>query len=71
MAKHQGVILSDTEAATVRELCERIGERAARERLGVSHQTLARAVGRMHVQRGTAHLIRCAISANDNIAVRR
>jgi hypothetical protein len=56
--QHQGITLTDAEAASVRELCERIGERAAREKLGISHQTLARAIGQMHIQRGTLALIR-------------
>ena len=59
--KHQGSALTEAEAARVRELCEQIGERAARQKLGISHQTLARAIGQMHIQRGTLALIRGAL----------
>lgn len=60
--KHHGETLTPTEAAEVRALVERIGEREARQLLRVSHQTLARAIAQMHVQRGTLALIRGALA---------
>jgi len=59
--QHRGETLTSDEAAEVRALAERIGEREARKRLRVSPQTLARAIAQMHVQRGTLSLIRSAL----------
>jgi len=56
--QHRGETLSPGEAADLRALVERLGEREARQRLMISAQTLARAIGRMHVQRSTAAVLR-------------
>jgi hypothetical protein len=56
--QHRGTTLQVDEATELRHLIERVGERQARDYLTVSAQTLARAVGQMHLQRGTAAMIR-------------
>jgi hypothetical protein len=56
--QHRGEKLTDTESSEIRALIERIGERQACAYLGVSAHTIARAVGAMHVQRGTIALLR-------------
>jgi hypothetical protein len=56
--QHRGETLSPLESAELRALVERIGERQALIVLTISRQTLARAIGQMHIQRGTASMIR-------------
>lgn len=50
--------LTATEAEEIRQIIERIGEPQTRQLLAISNQTLCRAVGQMHLQRGTVALIR-------------
>jgi hypothetical protein len=59
---HRGETLTAIEAAALRSLVERIGEKQARAVLQVSAQTLARAIGLMHVQRATATHIRARLA---------
>lgn len=59
---HRGQTLSATEASEIRTLVERIGEREARSVLAVSAQTLARAIGLMHLQRATVTHIRARMA---------
>lgn len=61
--QHRGEPLTPIESGEVRALIERVGERQARIQLGLSAQTIARAVGGMHVQRGTLALIRQRLQA--------
>ena len=60
--RHRGEVLTPIEAAEIRALVERIGERQARAALLVSSQTLARAVGQMHIQRVTATHVRTRLA---------
>lgn len=59
---HRGETLTAIEASELRALVERIGERQARETLLVSAQTLARAIGLMHLQRATVTHIRARLA---------
>lgn len=61
--QHRGDTLTPKESGELRALVERIGERQAREYLTVSAQTLACAIGQMHIQRGTVALIRQRLQA--------
>jgi hypothetical protein len=61
--QHRGEVLTPLESGELRALVERVGERHAREQLSISSQTLARAIGQMHIQRGTVALIRQRLQA--------
>jgi hypothetical protein len=59
---HRGETLTAIEASEIRALVERIGERQAKTALQVSSQTLARAIGQMHIQRATVTHIRTRLA---------
>lgn len=63
MQQHRGETLTPAECAELREHVERVSERKLRSYIGVSAQTIARAIGGMHVQRGTVALIRQRLSS--------
>lgn len=65
---HRGETLSADEAAEIRALVERIGERSARIALLVSSQTLARAIGLMHLQRATVTHLRTRLAQIPRVA---
>ena len=58
-----GTPLSARDRERVRTLIARIGERGAQRALGVSRQTLARALSGLPVQRGTIALITGALAS--------
>jgi hypothetical protein len=60
--KHRGETLTAVEASALRSLVERMGERQLRAALRVSPQTLARAIGLMHLQRATVTHIRFGLA---------
>ena len=60
--RHRGETLTPIEAGEIRALVERLGERSARIALAVSAQTLARAIGQMHLQRATVTHLRVRLA---------
>ena len=56
--QHRGQTLTAIEAAELRRLYERMGQRPACQYLRISGETLARAMAQMHLQRGSIELIR-------------
>lgn len=61
--RHRGDTLTAIEAAEIRALTERLGEREACERLAIHRATLARAIGQMHLQRATLTHIRAGLTS--------
>jgi hypothetical protein len=63
LMRHRGEVLTAEEAAEIRALSERLGEREACARLAVHRATLARAIGQLHVQRAMVTHLRTRLAA--------
>lgn len=62
VSKSHGTQLSPEESEQVRRVVATLGAIAGAESLGVGYQTIARAIARMPVRRGTAEIIRARLA---------